>query len=52
MTRPKGEENLSGQPDPHLHTVVLDLERDELGLQRPFGGRAVHTDVEVGEDRE
>lgn len=32
-------------------TVVLDLQRDELCLQRPLGGRAVYADVDVCEAR-
>lgn len=35
-----------------VRTVVLDLQRDELWLQGPFGGRAVHTEVDVCEKRE
>lgn len=30
-------------------TMVLDLQRDELWLQGPFGGRAIHTEVDVCE---
>lgn len=33
-------------------TVVLDLQRDELGSQRPLGGGAIYTDVDVREERE
>lgn len=35
-----------------VRTVVLDLQRDELRLQGPFGGRAIHTEVNVCEKRE
>lgn len=35
-----------------VRTVVLDLQRDELLLQGPFGRRAIHTEVDVCEKRE
>lgn len=35
-----------------MRTVVLGLQRDELGLQGPFGGGAIHTEVDVCEQRQ